>query len=319
MQYLTAYPEAVLAIDAGQGHEHCATVYMIVNNGRVALIDAGTDASVRPVLESLSTAGLSPRVVDYVILTHLHLDHAAGAGHLMAALPNTRLLVHPAGVRHVVAPERLWQANVDVYGEAQVRQRYGEVLPVAPDRVEEATDGMTLTLAGRALRIVHTPGHSTQHLAVWDARSRTFFAGDAFGVSPPGLAVDEHSFVFPSTMPSGFDPVAMHTSIDRMLQARPEAMYLGHGARVTDVIRLAADLHRLIDAQIAVARAARGHDVGRHVEILAGLEQLVREETARQGWALDEEAALALLREDLVMNAQGLGSWLDLQAEAQLA
>jgi len=319
VQYLTAYPDAVLAIDTGQGHEHCATIYMIVNKGRVALIDAGIDASVRPVLESLATAGLSPDAVDYVILTHLHLDHAAGAGHLMAALSNARLLVHPSGLRHVVAPERLWRANVDVYGEAQVRRRYGEILPVAADCVDAATDEMTLTLAGRSLRIVHTPGHSPQHLAVWDAYSRNFFAGDAFGVSPPGLAVDGHTFVFPSTMPSGFDPEAMHASIDRMLEAQPEAIYLAHGARVTDVTRRAADLHRLIDAQIAVARAARGHDVARHVEILSGLEQLVREETARQGWALDEEETLALLREDLAMNAQGLGLWLDALAEAHPA
>ena len=117
-----------------------------------------------------------------------------------------------------------------------------------------------------------------------------------------------------------FEPQAMHDSIDRMMAMQPQAMYLTHYSRVTDVPRLAADLHRLIDAMVAVAQAARGDGVARHVEILAGLEQVMREEADRQKWALDEEQTLELLRMDLELNAQGLGVWLDSQraVEAQL-
>jgi len=103
----------------------------------------------------------------------------------------------------------------------------------------------------------------------------------------------------------------MHASIDRMLAMRPQAMYLTHYSRVGEVDRLGADLHRLIDTMLAVAEAARGDGVARHVEIVAGLEQIFREEAARQNWALGEEETLELLRMDLELNAQGLGVWLD--------
>ncbi|CAM5470180.1 MBL fold metallo-hydrolase [Thauera mechernichensis] len=105
----------------------------------------------------------------------------------------------------------------------------------------------------------------------------------------------------------------MHASIDRMLAMQPQAMYLTHYSRITEVDRLGADLHRLIDTMVAVAQAARGDGVARHVEILAGLEQIMREEAARQNWALNEDETLDLLRMDLELNAQGLGVWLDSQ------
>ena len=110
----------------------------------------------------------------------------------------------------------------------------------------------------------------------------------------------------------------MHDSIDRMLAMQPQAMYLTHYSRVTDVPRLGSDLHRLIDTMVAVARAARGDGVTRHVEIVAGLEQVLREEAARQNWALDEEQTLELLRMDIDLNAQGLGVWLDSQRAVEM-
>ena len=117
--------------------------------------------------------------------------------------------------------------------------------------------------------------------------------------------------IFPTTTPTQFDPDALHASIDRMLEYQPDAMYLTHYSRVGDVDRLAADLHRLIGTQVAVARAARGDGVARHVEILAGLEQIVREEAERQGWTMPEDDVFELLKMDLELNAQGLGVWLD--------
>src|SRR5690606_38600056 len=144
-----------------------------------------------------------------------------------------------------------------------------------------------------------------------DNTARAFFTGDTFGLSYRELDVDGRAFVVPTTTPTQFEPQAMHDSIDRMMAMQPQAMYLTHYSRDTDVPRLAADLHRLIDAMVAVAQAARGDGVARHVEILAGLEQVMREEADRQKWALDEEQTLELLRMDLELNAQGLGVWLD--------
>ena len=184
-----------------------------------------------------------------------------------------------------------------------------------------ATDGLEVHLGSRQFRVFDTPGHARHHICIWDASAHAFFTGDTFGLSYRELDVDGRPFIMPTTTPTQFDPQAMHASIDRMLAMQPQAMYLTHYSRVAEVERLGADLHRLIDTMVAVASAARGTGVPRHVEILAGLEQIVREEAARQEWALNEDDTLELLRMDLELNAQGLGVWLDSQrvAEAETA
>ena len=311
MQFVTAHPDGVLAIDAGYGREGLAAIHVVIHRGRALIIDAGTASSVQRVLAALEAAAIEPGNVDWLVLTHIHLDHAAGAGPLMRALPNAKAVVHPRGVRHLVDPSRLWGANAEVYGSDRVLDLYGEPVPIEASRVIAGEDGLCIHLADRSFRVLDTPGHTRHHIALWDELARSCFVGDTFGVSYRALDSDGRVFVFPSTMPSEFDPEAMHESIDRIVALRPEAVYLGHYSRLTGVERIAADLHRQIDAQVAVARAARGHGLKRHVEILAGLEQIVRDEVERQGAPMSEDEVIELLRQDLDMNAQGLGMWLD--------
>ncbi|MBR0568104.1 MBL fold metallo-hydrolase [Azoarcus sp. L1K30] len=312
MNDITVNPDGIHAVDSGYGDRpRVAAVHLIVDSGRAAVIDTGSNASVPRILSALASLGIAPGAVDWVVLTHIHLDHAGGAGSLMCALPNARLVVHPRGARHMEDPSRLWEGASAVYGAEQTFRLYGRLVPVPASRIVVADDGLELPLGARRLRLIDAPGHARHHVAIWDCLAHVFFTGDIFGISYRELDVDGRAFIFPTTTPSQFDPAAMHESIDRMMGFEPRAMYLTHYSRVTDVERLAGDLHRLIDTQVAVAQAARGDGVARHVEILAGLEQIVREETARQHWALGEEDALELLRMDLELNAQGLGVWLD--------
>ena len=317
MQHLTAHPDGILALDSGYARPGLAAIHLIIHRGRAALVDCGTNASVPRVLAALGAAGVAPDSVDYVILTHIHLDHAGGAGSLMCAFPNARLVVHPRGVRHMSDPARLWDATAAVYGAEQAFTLYGRLVPVEPQRILPAHDGLELDLAGRRLEILDTPGHARHHICIWDETARAFFTGDTFGLSYRELDVNGRASVFPTTTPTHFDPEAMIASIARMLAYGPQAMYLTHYSRVTEVERLAADLRRLISSHVAVARAARGAGVARHVEILAGLEQIVREESERQGWLLPSDEVQALLRMDLELNAQGLGVWLDACAERE--
>lgn len=307
MQYVTAHPDGILAVDSGYGREGLVAIHVVIEKGQAAIIDTGTNASVPRVLAALAAAGIAPENVAWVMLTHIHLDHAGGAGSLMCALPNAKLVVHPRGVRHMAEPTRLWDANAEVYGAEQTFALYGQLVPVDPRRIVAGTDGLRLTMGERRFVVIDAPGHTRHHIGIFDETARAFFAGDNFGVSYREMDVDGRAFIFPSTMPPEFDPDALHATIDRILGFAPEAIYLGRYSRVADVERLAADLHRLIDTQVAVARAARGYGVARHVEILAGLEQIVREEAERQGWTLPEHELLALLRLDLDLNAQGLG------------
>lgn len=311
VQYVTAHPDGILALDSGYGRPGLAAIHLIIHQGQAAIVDTGTNASVPRVLSALAAAGIVPENVAWVMLTHIHLDHAGGAGSLMCAFPKARLLVHPRAVRHMIDPTRLWDATAAVYGAEQAFALYGRLAPVAQERIVSATDGLEVAMGERRFRVVDAPGHARHHMCIWDETARAFFTGDAFGLSYRGLDVDGRASVFPATSPSQFDPDAMHATIDRLLAAAPEAMYLTHYSRVTDVARLGADLHRLIDSEVAVARAARGEGVARHVEILAGLEQIVREEADRQGWTLPEDRVFELLRLDLDLNAQGLGVWLD--------
>lgn len=319
VQYMTAHPDGILAVDSGYIRDGLDAVHLIIHQGHAAVVDTGTNASVPRILSALAAAGVAPENVAWVMLTHIHLDHAGGAGSLMCALPNANLLVHPRGVRHMVDPSRLWDATAEVYGAEQTFAMYGRLAPVAGDRIVAATDGLAFAMGERHFRVLDTPGHARHHVCIWDETARAFFTGDTFGLSYRELDVEGRAFVFPTTSPTQFDPDALHTSIDRMLSFNPEAMYLTHYSRVTDVERLASDLHRLIDAEVAVARAARGDGVGRHVEILAGLEQIVREEAARQGWTLPEAEILEVLKMDLELNAQGLGVWLDESRETEAA
>ena len=239
----------------------------------------------------------------------------------MCAFPHARLLVHPRGVRHMIDPSKLWEATCAVYGADRAYDLYGHLVPVPAERIVPATDGLEIHLGSRLFRVFDTPGHARHHICIWDAVAHAFFTGDTFGLSYRELDVDGRPFIMPTTTPTQFDPQAMHDSIDRMLAMQPQAMYLTHYSRVAEVERLGADLHRLIDTMVAVASAARGTGVPRHVEILAGLEQIVREEAARQNWALSEDETLELLGMDLELNAQGLGVWLDSRrvAEAETA
>ncbi len=320
MQNLISHPHGIYAVDSGYGRPQLAAIHIVVQDGHAAVVDTGSNASVPRVLGALAALGIAPEAVDWVMLTHIHLDHAGGAGSLMCALPKAKLVVHSRGVRHMVDPSRLWEGTAAVYGAERAFELYGRLVPVAAERIVAATDGLELRLGNRRLRIFDTPGHARHHVCIWDEGAHAFFTGDTFGLSYRELDVDGRAFILPTTTPTQFDPEAMHASIDRMLAMQPQAMYLTHFSRVTDVARLGADLHRLIDTMVAVAEAARGEGVARHVEILAGLEQVMREEAARQGWTLPEEEALELLRMDLELNAQGLGVWLDSRAlEAQVA
>lgn len=310
MVAMQSYPQGVYAVDALYQRPRMAAVHLVVEQGRVAVVDTGTRHSLAAVLAALAALGLGPTEVDWVLLTHVHLDHAGGAGALMALCPAARLVVHPRGLGHMQDPTRLWAGAAAVYGEPEVQRLYGDPVPVAAERMVAATEGLVVELAGRPLVILDTPGHARHHVCIWDAASRGFFTGDTFGLSYRELDVAGRPFIFPTTTPVQFDPEALHASVQRMLRYQPEAMYLTHFGRVVEVARLAEDFHRLLAAHVAVALAAPA-GAQRHGVILAGLKKLLAEEGRRQGWVLPAAQAEAILAMDLELNAQGLGVWLD--------
>ena len=309
MQGLKAFGNGIHAIDSGYTGPDVAAIHLIEEGGRAALVDTGNNASLRHVLEALAAIGLSAESVDYVLLTHIHLDHAGGAGAFMQAFPNARLVVHPRGARHMAEPSKLFAGVSAVYGPERAKALYGELIPVPVERIIEAGDGHELDLAGRRIRVFDTPGHARHHVCYFDTKSRSFFTGETFGLSDRSLDVEGRPSIFPTTTPVQFEPEAMHASIRRMEAEAPTAMYLTHYAQVTDVPRLAADLHRLIDAHVAIAERHAAAE-GRKDRIEADIWALVGEEAARNGWTVPEAEWRRILALDVELNAQGLDVWL---------
>ena len=296
-------------IDTGFGRPSFDATYLVVEHGRGAFIDSGTSHSVPQLLAAIDNAGLKPADIDWVILTHVHLDHAGGAGSLMQHLPHAKLAVHPRGARHMIDPSILIAGATAVYGEAAIRRDYGDIVPVPQDRVIEATDGFVIDLAGRALLCLDAPGHAKHHIAIHDERANAFFTGDVFGISYRELDTASGPFIIPTTSPVQFDPDEAHASIDRMLRYTREAMYLTHYGRVEHVPRLAADLHEQIDAMVAIARRHAG-DADREARIAADFRELYVGRAIAHGVALSTDAIDKLLKIDIRLNAQGVTVWL---------
>lgn len=310
MDIVRDYGQGIYAIDSGLGRPRLNAVHLIVEDGHAAIVDTANNRGVPRVLEALRTLGVAPERVDYVILTHVHLDHAGGAAQFLANLPEARLVMHPSGVRHMTDPSRLIKSTIAVYGKSAARKMYGDILPVATDRIVEAQDGQTLLLERRELTFLDTPGHARHHISILDGRSGHIFAGDTFGLSYRELDRNGRCFVFPATTPTQFDPTALHRSVHLLAGYRPEAIYVTHFSQVSGIPRLADDLYRLIDVHAALALRERAGP-GRHERLKAGVAEIVRSEAASQGWRLRGEALLKLLAMDIELNAQGLGYWLE--------
>ena len=309
------YGNGISALDSVYDRRMQTAIHLIVEEGRAAVVDTGTSLAVPRVMVALAARGVPPANVDYVILTHVHLDHAGGAGQLMARFPNARLTVHPRGARHVIDPGRLLAATVAIYGEAETRRIYGEILPVPKDRVIETPEGATLRLAGRELLFLDAPGHARHHVVIRDGATGHFFAGDTFGLSYRELDQDGRQFAFPTTSPSQFDPPALHRSIDRMLSHGPAALYITHFGRLTNPTALGADLHRLIDAHAALGERHRHAGAERKRLLKEGVSALVLAERERQGWRFTSEKVLEVFALDIELNAQGIASWLDAEGK----
>ena len=311
MSHVTDYDFGISAIDSGYQRPRLDAIHLIVEGGRAAVVDTGVNSSVPRVLETLREKGLDPAQVDYVILTHVHLDHAGGAGLLMSKLPNAMLTVHPRGARHMIDPARLMASTRAVYGEVAANRTYGEIVPVPRERVIETPHGSTIKLNGRELTFFDTPGHARHHVCVLDAGSGHLFAGDTFGLSYRELDCDGRQFIFPTSSPSQFDPAAEHRSLDLICGLHPRAIYVTHYSRVHDISRLADDMHRLVDAHEQLARRERAAGSARHARLMAGVTEIVLGEAQRYGWRLARDEVLAVFAGDIELNAQGLANWLD--------
>lgn len=305
------YEHGVSVIDAHHHRPKLAAFYLIVEGNQAAFVDTGTAHSVPDALEVLARKGLAPENVAYVIPTHVHLDHAGGAGEMMRRFPNAKLVAHPKGARHLIDPTKLIAGVTTVYGAEAVARDFGVIVPVDAARVIEAPDEFTLDLNGRQLLFLDTPGHARHHFCVVDEHGRGIFTGDTFGLSYREFDTEHGEFVFPTTTPVQFDPEALHASINRLVDLRPKVLYLTHFGRVTEIARLADDMHTLIDAFVRLGRQVKNAGAERHNLLMQGQHTILLPRLRAHGCRLEETEINSLLRGDYELNAQGIGVWLD--------
>jgi glyoxylase-like metal-dependent hydrolase (beta-lactamase superfamily II) len=307
---LLHHPDGITAVDTEYLQPGHAASHIIQDAGRAAFVDVGTNYSVPHLLAGLEALGIAREAVDYVFLTHVHLDHVGGAGLLMRELPKARAVLHPRGAPHVIDPEKLIAGSKVVYGEERFQKLYGDLLPIPAARVDAAQDGQRYRLGGRELELIHTPGHALHHYAVVDSAHASIFPGDTFGISYRETDSPHGAFITPTTSPTQFDPEQLIASIERMVAYAPKAMYLMHFSRVTDVPRLAEMLKVQIRAIVHIAqRHAAAQD--RYTAIRADMLDLWLGLAHEHGVPLSDAQIATVLRGDLDLNTQGLLVWLD--------
>jgi glyoxylase-like metal-dependent hydrolase (beta-lactamase superfamily II) len=307
--YYEEYGNGVYCVDVCYQRPRLAASYLIREGEQAAIVETGTANGVDQMLTLMERLDIAPEQVRYVMPTHVHLDHAGGAGRMMGLFPNAQLVIHPFGARHMIDPSKLQAGTIAVYGEEKFREYYGEIEPIPEGRVITAENGFKVDLNGRELVCYDTPGHARHHYCVYDAAAKGFFTGDTFGLGYPELGDDGSAFIMAATTPVQFDPDVWHATLDKLLALDPKFMYLTHFGRVSEVPALAKQLREEIDFHADLARRAPAGE-GRKGWLEQQLLDHQLERLRARGCTLAREEIESLIASDMDLNAQGLDVWL---------
>jgi len=308
------YPFNITLIDTRlQGSDDFAAAYLMVHDGKAAFIETGTNHSVPDLIAALHAQGLSEDDVVYVMPTHVHLDHAGGAGNLMARCKNATLVIHPRGAFHMHNPSKLQVGAEAVYGKKRVAETYGDLIPVPEERMIIIQDNQQLDFNGRELLFLDTPGHAKHHYCIYDLLSEGVFSGDTFGLSYRQFDVKDDVVILPTTSPVQFDPDALKQSIQRIASLQPVRIFLTHYGMIENIQPLVARLHQQIDELVLIAKKF-ADSKNRTQNMYDAILRLFIAEMEKVGSDLDLQEAEALLKADITLNVAGLEVWLDYQA-----
>lgn len=289
------YDDGVVAIDTLTGGMTSVTAGYLLTAPRPALVECGPALSIDNVIAGLRSIGMDPDDLAFLVLTHIHLDHAGGAGDVAEAFPNATVVVSEVGARHLHDPERLNASSARVYGPLFDRV-YGACTPIETPRIRGVADGELIDLGGgRTLELLYTPGHAKHHIGVFDSETGAIFSGDSVGVRLPGMTA-----IRPATPPADFHLEAALNSLERYRRRTPERVYLAHYgpvdppdealAEADDRLRLwaataeaayhesseldhvAETLRRRFEDELDTGAVADDPDAERRIELLSGYE-----------------------------------------------
>jgi glyoxylase-like metal-dependent hydrolase (beta-lactamase superfamily II) len=309
--------EPVQVIDCLYTFEKYAAAYLLIEGERAAFVDVNTSHAVPILVEKLKSLGLGVENVDYIIVTHAHLDHSGGSAALLHLCPDAKLVAHPRAARHLIHPEKLIESAEAVYGKVEFSRLYGEIKGAPEARVITKEDGATLEWGTRKFQFLHTRGHANHHFCIFDEKYHSIFTGDSFGLCYPALQ-SKGLFILPSTSPTDFDEKEALLSFERLMTLRPKRLWLTHFGAVEEALHEEAyfqlkehilasgDLERLLFSRLKEGRTPTEID-----ELaLQESKEFLEARLSRRGFSIDEQRRFlgpsGLLHLDLELNAQGV-------------
>lgn len=299
----------VTTIDCNYVMPNVAAAYLLHCGDKACFIDNNTSYAVPSMMTALARAGYEPAQVAYIIITHVHLDHAGGTGLLLEQCPNAKVVAHPRAAPHVIDPSRLIKSAQAVYGEENFARLYGSILPVPKEKVLVPGDAETLQVGDTELTFLYTRGHANHHFVILDKKSESVFTGDSFGIAYPMLQGGAYPFLFPSTSPTDFDADEARISYKKILDCGARQAYPTHFGVWKDIPLGYEMLMQYMDHAGAIFRELvtkpQSSAEAEYQSAFDAYKRLFDTELARRGLKLDagEEKMLGL---DIDLNAQGL-------------
>ncbi len=303
-------PEEITLIDTGLFKEGTVACYLLESEGEVAIIETGHYQTTQRLLDLLEQKNIHREKVRYVIPTHVHLDHAGGAGSLIENLPNSMLVIHPRGARHMIDPSKLIAGAQAVYGEQKFREYYGDIKGIAEERVIIAEDNDQLTFGNRTLLFKDTPGHANHHFCVWDEQSAGWFTGDTFGIAYAQFSNGNTPLLFPTTTPVQFNPAQLIDSVKMMMRYQPKHMYLTHFGAIDVTGEVADALCKKIQDYADIVTSLPEEEVT-FENIHQKLQEYNYKQFINHGINISKEVFLEQMSMDFELNSHGLKIWYD--------
>jgi glyoxylase-like metal-dependent hydrolase (beta-lactamase superfamily II) len=311
MPEIETLPDGLLAVDTMTAGMTKVTAGYLIQAPRPTLVECGPSLSIQHVLDALRSLGMDGDDLAYLVLSHIHLDHAGGAGDIAAAFPSAQIIVSEVGARHLVEPERLNASSRRVYGDLYDTV-YGDCTPIEAQRVRGVADGEQLDLGGgRRLDLYYTPGHAKHHIAAMDSDTGALFVGDSVGVKMAGMKV-----IRPATPPPDVDLVLMERTLERYRQLDPTTVYLAHYGAVDPPQEALHEASDRLRAWAATAESA----IAEHNELAHVAETLAHRFASEIEPDPDDpeaEQRVALLS-GYESNAMGLMRYFDLREQGRV-
>lgn len=299
--------DKITMIDLQEGGQAGRTCAYLIEAEKLTLIETGPSPSAPIILDTLREKGYRPADLQYVIVTHIHLDHAGGAGYLFSHCPNARLVVHPSGARHMADPSRLIAGAKAAFDDFE--SLFQPVLPVPQERILSMEDESTLDIGNRQLHFYHGRGHAHHHFTILDEQTNGLFSGDLLGIYHPAFAEYHIDYSLLTTAPSQFDPESYRLSFEKIRSLQPDIIYFSHFGVKTGLTDHYLDLcQKNLETYLQITKEVCSQGASSWQEISQPLKAKVKETLAEMGWPEDQPLP-AFIASNIELNAKGLLDW----------